>query len=76
MTAASGDAERMFLGRNRRCYIEAENMTILEKEFRNGNFALSTCHFNGGGGWGLPVRHKVRPLSTMERLMRIRRSHA
>jgi hypothetical protein len=32
-------------------------MTVLEKELRNGNFALATRHFKGGGGWGLPVRH-------------------
>ena len=39
--------------------IEAEQMTILEKELRNRNFALPTRHFEGGGGWRLPVRHVV-----------------
>ena len=32
-----------------------EQVTIFEKEFRNGNFALPTRHFNGGGKGGLPV---------------------
>ena len=37
--------------------IKPEQVTVLEKELRNGNFALPTRHFKGGGGCGLPVRH-------------------
>ena len=29
--------------------VETEQMTILEKELRNRNFALATRHFEGGG---------------------------
>ena len=53
--------DRLFDGRDQclRGGIKAEQMAILEEELRNGNFALPTRHFEGGGGQGLPVRHKV-----------------
>jgi len=38
-------------------------MTILEKELGDGNFALAARHFEGGGGWGLPVRHDSKAAS-------------
>jgi hypothetical protein len=34
-------------------------MAIFEKELGNGDFPLPTRHFEGGGGWGLPVSHKM-----------------
>ena len=52
--------------------IEAEQMTVLEKELRNGNFPLPARHFDGGGGCGLPVRRKVHCSSSMEQFFYIR----
>src|ERR1035437_10051994 len=43
--------------------IKPEQVAVLEKELRNGNFALPSSHFKGGSGCGLPIRHDSKGAS-------------
>src|SRR3990167_9413235 len=50
---------RLFDGGHQRLgrRVEPEQVTVLEKELRNGDFTLPSSHIGGGGGCRLPVRH-------------------